>query len=289
MKHTTLYSIVLLAVVDVLSSNVEANNVLFKGKLHAALGSATVTAFGDDSLVVSNIGPSGNDGVAIALSGTMVNNQEFDVESPSLSTDVPIGSFIDVKSRGVVDGVPNVLVFSQRMTRDSMTTLHADFDASPLNPSTVLARGYVDGVLDSAVAFSSATFSAALRLATNLTWNVSLGIPCCPDISLDGSFGAGSATDGFSTLRLSGPGHFLFAFLPQTSHLVSDFSEMEIRGGGGLTRIVITNEEHFPSPAERVPILSSWGMIVLLVLLVASGGVVVYLGRRKTSTANQPG
>ena len=88
--------------------------VTYSGSLHTATGGAVLTLAGT-SLVVSNIGSSGQDGVSIALGATTRTVVAFD----PLESGGPLsnGAYVQLDARGTVNGVGNQPVGSLRATK----------------------------------------------------------------------------------------------------------------------------------------------------------------------------
>lgn len=87
----------------------------FFGLNHTALGMANLKTDKDGNLVVSNIGNSGQDGVAISLG----DSQEFSFTSLLDPGGMPIGAYAASVFTGTVNGIPNQPLGGTKITRDS--------------------------------------------------------------------------------------------------------------------------------------------------------------------------
>jgi len=115
---------------------------------HTALGQAQLSTV-PEGLKISNIGSSGNDGVRIALpeSLTLWDANIIDLGDPNDPLNpIPDGAFIEVTSRGIVDGVPNQVVSVVRH-EDTGTDVTTTLDFSALGPGSLTANYYLNGQL----------------------------------------------------------------------------------------------------------------------------------------------
>eukprot|EP01025_Chloroclados_australasicus_P035777 TRINITY_DN3640_c1_g1_i11.p3 TRINITY_DN3640_c1_g1~~TRINITY_DN3640_c1_g1_i11.p3 ORF type:complete len:140 (-),score=23.03 TRINITY_DN3640_c1_g1_i11:80-499(-) len=110
------------------------------GLPHEALGDAVLRSTGD-SLVVSNIGSSGQDGVRISLGEAEFHVVTF--EPPPL-TSLPDGAFLETTVRGVVDGVPDAFVWSLRSTARGGDSF-LSFDATRVRPAALRLEARLGG------------------------------------------------------------------------------------------------------------------------------------------------
>lgn len=111
--------------------------VTFQGFPVVCLGQANATLVGPD-LVVSNIGSSGQDGVAIDLPAGTVR---WSIESPLPdAASMQTGARMEVQSFGTVAGVPHQLEF-RSVFQDIGSTVSYTVDFSPLGPSSVRLDG----------------------------------------------------------------------------------------------------------------------------------------------------
>jgi hypothetical protein len=121
---------------------------VFFGLGHTPLGQAQLSV-DSNGLVVSNIGSSGEDGVRIALPDniTLWDANILDLGDPNDPLNpIPDGAFIEVTSRGIVDGIPdsNVSVVRHEDTGAQVTTT---VDFSALGPASLTAYYYLEGDL----------------------------------------------------------------------------------------------------------------------------------------------
>lgn len=111
--------------------------VTFQGFPVACLGQANATIVGSD-LVVSNIGSSGQDGVAIDLPAGTV---QWSIESPLPdAASMPTGARMEVQAFATIAGVPHQLEF-RSVFEDMGSTVSYTIDFSPLGPSSVQLDG----------------------------------------------------------------------------------------------------------------------------------------------------
>jgi len=82
--------------------NLSRAGVRFGGLPHAALGQARLSDAPDGSLMVSNLGPSGNDGVSIHLGQV----EAFTTNTVLKPAETPIGAIMQTQTLGSVDGQP---------------------------------------------------------------------------------------------------------------------------------------------------------------------------------------
>lgn len=122
------------------SSKAEAVNVF--GLPHAPLGSATI-AVDNESLVVSNIGSGGGDGVLVGIpSNTVLWDAHFN-ELGNPESYVP-GSFFQVTGIATINGIANQISSTARIT-DLGSQWALNFDFSPVSSSPLLAQYFFNG------------------------------------------------------------------------------------------------------------------------------------------------
>jgi PEP-CTERM motif len=118
-----------------------ADDVNIFGFDHTSLGNATLSV-NQGSLVVGNIGNSGDDGVSIALpSYTSYWHAHFD--DPNVQT----GSVLQMQSFGTINGVQNSLVTSIQQTTLAPGNNMIQMDWSHVSSQPIQAQFYDHGVL----------------------------------------------------------------------------------------------------------------------------------------------
>lgn len=125
--------------VVLLPSLASADEVVIFGRTHTSIGAATLAVV-EEKLVVSNMGPSGEDGVAIDVAGELLGQAlEFEFDDPG---DLPAEAFLDFASQGTVDGMEDQPVGSLRGEHSEVT-----MDLNGLTPSSVTAYYFASGDL----------------------------------------------------------------------------------------------------------------------------------------------
>jgi len=113
--------------------------VLYSGLEHSALGMASLTLQGD-TLVVSNIGSSGEDGVAIDVGSATA----WEV---SRVLDAQPGGVLTQFALGLVEGEPGRLATSARMEDDNGSHVVFSADYTPIGSPTQTIEVYKEGIL----------------------------------------------------------------------------------------------------------------------------------------------
>jgi len=123
----------------VASTGSQTNVVFFQGLKHTSLGSAVVSIVeprpGDSLAVVSGIGSSGSDGVAVDLGGAAMSWTATMVDPDSTAT-LHAGSFIEAQAIGNLSGTPNQLIAMNHFERDSSGLVEASASFTPLGAAT---------------------------------------------------------------------------------------------------------------------------------------------------------
>jgi hypothetical protein len=118
------------------------------GLEHTALGGATlqvVSGTAGDQLVVSNIGPSGADGVSVALPSNTTLWEAHINDLGNLGSYEP-GSFLQITSIGTIDGVPNQIAATGRATNLG-SQVGINFDLSTVSSAPLKAEYFFNGSL----------------------------------------------------------------------------------------------------------------------------------------------
>jgi hypothetical protein len=157
-KVTTTYTFTVAArpeisVISQVTITVNANeSLVYQGLTNTSLGNATLAA-SNGTLIVSNLGSSGQDGISIAiptnLSGLDVNWQPLDP-----SNTLPVGAYIQEDIIGTAGAITNGLLGTVTTTKlcaacgtnyGSNYVISADF--SPIGASHYTVQAYLQGVL----------------------------------------------------------------------------------------------------------------------------------------------
>ena len=117
----------------------EIEEALPFGLQHTPLGNAVLTPV-NNTLVISNVGSTGNDGVSINIGGA-----NFHIEG-EISDNAPIGSIMVSDGFGKFNGIPNqkILTITRELTANGRI-LTADF--TPINSPTYELRAFLNGSL----------------------------------------------------------------------------------------------------------------------------------------------
>ena len=113
--------------------------IAFRGFSHQPLGQATLT-LQNDTLVVGNIGSSGDDGVAMGLgvAGAWAAAWEF--------PNFPEGAFVKETAVGQIEGVPNQIATTAKM-QNTGSGLAFSANFAPLGSPTLTANFFLGGNL----------------------------------------------------------------------------------------------------------------------------------------------
>jgi len=116
----------------------------FQGHSITPMGSATLTIFSDDSLVIENIGSSGNDGVDIALPNA---SGDYRIRLGELTTtNAPAGASLHWTLKGIVEGHPGPISITRTTNTGGGTyPIETVTDFSPIGLSTQNVRAYLGG------------------------------------------------------------------------------------------------------------------------------------------------
>ena len=99
------------SIVFALPASADGADVLYQGFLNEPLGQACLTPDANGNLIVSNIGSSGLDGVAVDFGATPF---EWELALPD-AADGPDGAFVAFTTTGVVDGQPDQELLTLRI------------------------------------------------------------------------------------------------------------------------------------------------------------------------------
>jgi len=162
----------------------------YGGLSHTSLGNATVAVQGNQ-LSISNLGSSGQDGVSIALPGTLTG-LEMHWQDPDPLGALPVGAYLKQQVVGPAsDGTSGVLGALQ-VTKAGTSNYVVSADFSPVGASTYTVQAYRQGVM---VAQASGQKGAAMAVASGCSWSGDITYTCCPwsvTVSLDWGSGGTS-------------------------------------------------------------------------------------------------
>ena len=168
-------ALALFALSVVWPQHLNAGTIDIFGLPNTSLGSATLTAVGG-TLVVSNIGPSGTDGVSVGLP---TNTTSFDSVIANLgsASSTPTGSFVTLTGMGTVNGIPNQLISTTTAT-DLGSSLDLEY-TSPVTSGGLFVQYYLDGnFFASEITPATSIFTGILKWPSDL--NLSLRFFCLP-------------------------------------------------------------------------------------------------------------
>ncbi len=147
------------AALAVFAGTAASNTAIYNGYTHTSVGAASVALSGPN-LVVSNIGSSGNDGVAVAFSSSHIN-----VAMTSLGTaaGTATGTYLDASAVGHLNGVKHQSLGFTRVTDNAaLLEISADFSAIGGGNKRVVVRNgatiVFDGLTTNAIVATAGTW-----------------------------------------------------------------------------------------------------------------------------------
>lgn len=215
-----------------------ADSIIFLGLRYTALGSAKLQLV-NGALVVSNIGPSGSDGVLIALPS---NTTLFDLEISPLgsASSMSLGSFLRQTSFEVGSSQPVWIVQST----DIGNAVATGFTVLPPWPS-LTADYFLGGVLVGTEQIAN----GALFYTQDQETTHKSDYECCPEMhsgGLDGSVAFALDTPNGSTFFVDD----VEVYGPATAF--RGFSSVSMTAGGGITTFTIVGAQLRPPLACSV-------------------------------------
>jgi hypothetical protein len=127
------------------SQPITNQSLVYQGLTNSSVGNAAISASGN-SLYVTNLASSGQDGVSIAapagLSGFDVQVEEID---PSNS--LPVGAFVKQTLIGTFGGMANTILGTITTTKTGPTNVSVAVDFSAIGASTYSVQSYYQGIL----------------------------------------------------------------------------------------------------------------------------------------------
>ena len=157
----------------------ETVSVTYAGLTHTALGNALIANqldHGSNTLTVSNLGSSGQDGVAIALPANLTH---WDAHwlNPEASVALPVGAYIRQQIIGTAGTVNNGVLETVQVTKAGTSNYVISADFSPLGASTRTVEVYNGGNRVARVTGQSGPVCAT---TVTITASASAGGGCCP-------------------------------------------------------------------------------------------------------------
>jgi hypothetical protein len=168
----------------------ENQTVLYAGLSNTAVGDASLGLEGG-RLKVSNIGSSGQDGVAIVWpnGATGLQTHWDDVDAGDV---LPVGAYVRQQVIGSAPGIVNGPLGSVTMLKAGTSNILISADFASVGASTYRVEAYLQGVL---VAKASGLNGAALATARNMGLSADLEIKCCPvEVTVSVDWGHGSTS-----------------------------------------------------------------------------------------------
>jgi hypothetical protein len=236
----------------------EQHFVQFNGLVHGSLGSATLTApvaGATPTLTVSNLGSSGQDGVAIAFPPiTRWDGQWLDVDSGGLSA---VGSRLQFTAYGATPGSASQPVATVRTTKTGTGNFLIAADFSTIGSSNRTVEIYNGTNLVSKLAGQSGL------VGTCSTWPRDLHISCCP-LRITVTWNGGGGSGGGTLFTLNGGGTSVgdsLVLTPENPDAVAFFTQVQIQAAG-LASLQITDEDWF-TRSTTLHATASKGMITI--------------------------
>ena len=186
---------VTLAALTLAATTALATSGTFQGYSYTTFGAATVTQFGSDSIRVSGIGPSGNDGVSIAVPTSTVGDLTIKKQMPTPA----VGAYMVSTVTGTVNGVGGQTIAVRREVRTSDPSFPFQIrdDLSAIGADHARFRMYSgrNFIVDhtTAAGDTASLFSFCSAPSTSLTIYISLSPPYIK-IEPDFGFGGGGST-----------------------------------------------------------------------------------------------
>jgi hypothetical protein len=122
------------------------DSVYIFGFNHTAVGNAVLTIV-NNTLVVSNIGSSGEDGVRISIPQKNLADIGIETIGAGYPYIVPIGAYIQSTARGVLNGVPNQFIQSWREEKTDSANVTLTLNTSGINPKNITTYYYLNETL----------------------------------------------------------------------------------------------------------------------------------------------
>ena len=250
------------------------------GYSHSALGNAQLSYSASSGLTVGNIGSSGQDGVAIDLTGAQLPGQSdlFDVQLANLGTQAN-GAYLKSTAVGTVNGATNQVISTDTVTQTS-TGYAVTPDFSAVSNGQPLTIDYYSGGINGTLVYSETASNPTIGI-------VDAANPGDIVVSITTDWGPhwySGPTGGIDIGTIS-IGHPSVATadgkeLPPTDNIdLIDFvapsdasilnTGLDVQAGGGIGSFAITGEAAHPFPSLPRSRCSAWASSVYL---LAYGG-----------------
>ena len=265
-------ALALFALSVVWPQHLNAGTIDIFGLPNTSLGSATLTAVGG-TLVVSNIGPSGTDGVSVGLP---TNTTSFDSVIANLgsASSTPTGSFVTLTGMGTVNAIPNQLISTTTAT-DLGSSLDLEY-TSPVTSGGLFVQYYLDGnFFASEITPATSIFTGILKWPSDL--NLSLQFFCLPGCVPPPSPPPPPCPWWFfvcwdSPVTITTPDNEVLPvdsieITPTAlSGTVGGFSSASLTAGGGISSLTILSEQVQTTPEPSSLFLLGSGLAALATL-----------------------
>ncbi len=120
-------------------------SLVYQGVTNTSIGSATISVSGN-SLYVTNLGSSGQDGLTISFPSNFVG-MTLGWQPLVAGDSMPVGGYITEQAIGTLNGVANSVLGTVTMTKTSTTNFSFAADFSPLGVSSNTVLAYRQGQL----------------------------------------------------------------------------------------------------------------------------------------------
>jgi hypothetical protein len=151
-------------------------SLVYQGLTNTSLGNAAATAK-TNKIVVSNLGSSGQDGLAIQLpdgpGGVIVHYEPVDA-----SNSLPVGAYLQEQVVGTSGGITNGVLGTVTSTKAATGSYILTADFSPIGAQTCTVQAYLRGVLVGQM--NNLPVSAPLGGEASFISDWDIEITCCP-------------------------------------------------------------------------------------------------------------
>jgi hypothetical protein len=125
----------------------ESVAVAYDGLLNWSLGNATLNVTPTNTLIVGNLGSSGQDGVMVALPNGVVGWEAHWLDMDPGETTVPAGAYLQKRLIGTAGLLTNGVLATLTTTKMGVSNYVETADFSPLGATTLTLQGYNGGNL----------------------------------------------------------------------------------------------------------------------------------------------
>ena len=135
----------------------ENESLSYQGLINAALGNASLSiaccvsnlgSSGQDglALIITNLGSSGQDGVSIALPANLTG-VDVGIEQLDVGNTLPVGAYVQERVIGPPNGIANGVLGTVTVTKAGTSNYVVSANFSPLGASSYTVQAYLHGVL----------------------------------------------------------------------------------------------------------------------------------------------